>query len=244
MDDSLTFENIDSTTLNEQNIGGPPMPMYKDCQTSITTHLNENLTDEQKHTAFINYVNNDGFVPFDLTQLTSANHNVSNNIVNNTAFFVFFTMFLLFLIMILVLIVYKHLDIIIGLHLIILFSIIIYVMSVLYRSTTLSNIKSARNSLDAVINQNKIDFEKSIIQLPNNLMIISNTLNTTTSVPAGSGSLTQVSTPSITMTKMSYDHNYHKKSLSDSVLSFTDSEETYSSSCSSEEEIYYTESDY
>ncbi len=243
MDDSLTFENIDSATLNEQNIGGPPMPMYKECQPSITTQTNENLTNEQKHAAFINYVNNDGFVPFDLTQITASNADTSNNIVNNTAFFVFFTMFLLFLIIILVLIVYEHLDVIIGLHLILLISIIIYVMSIIYRSATLSNIKSAKDSLNSIINQNNIAFENSIIQLPNNLMMISNTLNTSS---IDTGSLT----PSVVMTNITEYENNHKHPHYSSVLSSIDcsySEDSSESSCScstDSEEIYYTESDY
>ena len=223
--ESLSFENINSTTLNEENIGGPPIPMYEGC-TSIITNTNDNLTNEQKHAAYMAYVNNHGYVPFDYTELTTNTANTANTIVNNTAFFVFFSMFLLFIIMILILIVYGHLDIIVGLHLIILFSLIIYVMSMLYRHNTLSIIKTSSEGLNNSIAQNKINFENSIIQLPNNIMTISNLLKSTT--PTNT-------TQSIMMSKMNPCadcHEYHSESTYD-CSSYPSNPSTFTTSCTS-----------
>lgn len=217
MTDSLTFDNINSTSLNQENIGGPPIPMYQGCTPSITqtftTQVNTNLTNEQKHAAYLAYINNNGYVPFDLTEVTTATSNTVANTVNNTAFFVFFTLFLLFIIIILILIVYEHLDVIIGLHVILLFSIIIYVMSVIYRQTTLNNITASQNSLNSAILENQVAFENSIIQLPNNIMTISNMLNN--SIP------TNTTNQSIHITPVNDRCKPHKHHHSHDSISFT-----------------------
>ena len=241
---SLSFENINNTTLNEQNIGGPPIPMYEGCTTSsMITNTNDQLTNEQKHMAYLNYVNNNGYVPFDYTQLTNSNANTNTNMVNNTAFFLFFAMFILFLILILVLMAYGHLDVIIGLHLIILFTLIIYVMSILYRNATLTNINTSQTGLNSAIAQDRVKFENSIIQLPNNIMNVANTLNSTTS--------TAPTTQPIVMTQLDPCHICHSgESLSESEESeesgweYSEYSESECSSSLDTNEIYLSDSMY
>jgi len=176
----LTFSNSDSVSLSESNIGGPPMPYYRECHDitdTLLTTTNDNLTNEQKRLAYVNYVNNNGYVIFDYTKITNNNLKSSTVIVNNTSFFIFFSLFLIFFILILLLIVFGYLDFMVGLFLIVIFSIIIYMASVLYRKDTLNAIKNATASLNTEIVNNRIAYENSIIQLPNHVVSVSQTLN-------------------------------------------------------------------
>ena len=232
MDESLSFENINSTSLNAQNIGGPPMPVYRDCQPTINVN---NLTDAQKHAAYMAYLNNSGYTPLDYTLLTSATADTSTILVNNTSFFIFFSMFLIITILVLLLMIYNHLDIVVGLHMIVLFAIIIYIASILYRNHTLSAIKMGKDSVDHSIERNRIAFENSIIQLPRHL----SNLSQLTSIPS--------MTPSKPIHMMPVDVNEScDDTYSESECSFTDDDYTIDSNATSgtSTSVSFTSSNY
>lgn len=175
----LTFSDTDSISM-QSNIGGPPRPFYKERDTlsdTLLTTTNDNLTNEQKREAYINYINNNGYTLFDYTKITNNTLKSSITIVNNTSFFVFFSLFIIFFILILFLIVYDYIELIVGLYLILIFSIVIYISSVIYRKDTITAIQNSVNSINADILKNKIEYENSIIQLPNHVVSVSQTLN-------------------------------------------------------------------
>ncbi len=107
-------------------------------------------------------------------ELTSK---TSKIIINNTSFFIFFSLFIIFFILILLLMIYQYLDLMPGLYIILLFSIVIYIASVIYRKNTISSIEASTIVLNSEIDQNKTQYENSIIQLPNHVVNVSQTLN-------------------------------------------------------------------
>ncbi len=125
----------------------------------------------------MNYINNHGYQLFDFTKITNSNLEASKIIINNTSFFIFFSLFIIFFIFIVILMIYDYLVLMTGLYLILLFSIIIYIASIIYRHNTISAIDASIKSLNSEIITNKIAYENSIIQLPNNIATVSQTLN-------------------------------------------------------------------
>jgi hypothetical protein len=173
--ESLSFSDTSSISNIQSNIGGPPLPY--NLSDSLLTTTNDNLTNQQKHQAYLNYVNNNGYALFDYTKITDNNMKAATIIVNNTSFFVFFSLFIIFFILIISLIVYGYLDFMLGIYLILIFSILIFIISVIYRQNTLSYIQSSINVLNSDIVQNKAEYEQSIIQLPNNVVTVSQSIN-------------------------------------------------------------------
>jgi hypothetical protein len=149
------MENLLFDTM--ENIGGPPIPFYPQCQVQPIA-----LTFEAKKIAYENFVNSTGYDLFDATKITTNTLNTSNTIVNNTSFYVFFTLFLLLLILLFFMMVTNMIDIVVGLHLLVLFSLIIYTMSVVYRRSTLVNINAATANLAQEIIANKMLYEQSV----------------------------------------------------------------------------------
>jgi len=173
--DSLSFSNFDSISNIQSNIGGPPI--YDNMINSLLTTTNQNLTNEQKRNAYINYLNNNGYTIFDFSKITNNNLNSSIIIVNNTSFFVFFSLFIILFIFLITMMIYGYIDIIMGIYLILIFSIVIYIASVIYRQNTLSSIRNSVDILNVDIAKNKLEYENSIIQLPNNIVTVSQSLN-------------------------------------------------------------------
>ena len=170
MDELKSFEEI----IDCHNIGGPPMPVYKDCQNlTVTTDISNQL----KKLAFEEAVKTTGYTLFDQTNATETTLNNTKKIVNNTSFYIFFSLFLIFTILLLVLMYYQLIDFVIGLHLIILFSLILYTSSVLYRYETISVLMSATNVLNQTIEQNRIQYENSIAMQPKMMMDVINIIN-------------------------------------------------------------------
>lgn len=123
----------------------------------------------KKKNVYLNYLQNLGYTLFDYTELTQNTMDASSIIVNNTSFFVFFTIILVFTIIIIIMMLNKQLDYIFGIYIILIFSTIIYISSIFYRNNTLYDIKSKLMITDNNILQNKINYENSIIELPNNI---------------------------------------------------------------------------
>lgn len=176
MDDSFSFDD-----MTNQNIGGPPMPLYKNChetttidQSSLTTSY---ISNQLKKLAFEQAVKTTGYNLFDQTNITETTFNNTKQIVINTSFYVFFSLFLILTILLLVLMYYQIIDTIIGLHLIILFSLILYTSSVLYRYDTISRIMSTTNVINQQIEQNKIQYENSLAMQPQMMLDIINVIN-------------------------------------------------------------------
>jgi len=166
MDNSFIDDIID-----QSNIGGPPIPLYQECHEQstnlMTTQLTTNSMSRQlKKLAFEQAVKTTGYTLFDQTNLTETTFNNTRQIVINTSFYVFFSLFLILTILLLVLMYYQQLDLVIGLHLIILFALILYTSSVLYRYETISHLTSSTNVLDQTIEQNKMAYENSIAMQP------------------------------------------------------------------------------
>lgn len=173
--DSLSFTNTDNISNIQSNIGGPPI--YSNSINSLLTTTNEYLTNEQKRMAYMNYVNNNGYAIFDYTKITNNNLNAAKTIVNNTSFFVFFSMFIIIFLLLVTMMIYGYLDIMMGMFLILIFSIVIYIASVIYRQNTLSAIENSIKVLNVDIAKNKAEYENSVIQLPNNIVSVSQTIN-------------------------------------------------------------------
>lgn len=173
--DSLSFTNSDNISSIQSNIGGPPI--YGNSMNSLLTTTNEYLTNEQKRTAYMNYVNNNGYALFDYTKITTVNLDAAKTIVNNTSLYIFFTIFIIVFLLLITLMIYGYLDVMMGLFLILVFSIVIYIASIIYRQNTLSVIENAIKVLNNDIAKNKAEYENSVIQLPNNIVSVSQTIN-------------------------------------------------------------------
>jgi hypothetical protein len=180
MYNDLSFNNTDLISdMQSTNIGGPPFPFTQcqDLRNLLLTTTNPNLTNEQKREAYLNYVHNNGYIIFDYKKITDNNLQASKIIINNTSFFIFFSLFIIFFILILLLMIYQYLDLMHGLYIILLFSLVIYIASVIYRKNTISSIEASTIVLNSEIDQNKTQYENSIIQLPNHVVNVSQTLN-------------------------------------------------------------------
>ena len=181
-----TYYNITDTTKNDTyildttstNIGGPPMPVYQGCSSMSMSMTNLSpLTKSQKQQAFETSVQTTGYNLFDLTKITNASLDTTKLIVNNTSFYVFFSLFLIFTILILVLMFYNAIDNVVGIYLIVLFSIIIYVMSVFYRFHTISQAISSTNVVNQDIVVNQAQYENSIAMQPQMMLDVISTIN-------------------------------------------------------------------
>jgi hypothetical protein len=160
--------------INNPNsiIGGPPLS--KKCNTNfvqedITNLELLNVDMSVKNMAYDVFVKNTGYTLFDLTKLTTLNTTNNATIINNTSFYVFITIFLVMALILIVLMVTNVLNTIVGLHLLLLLSIIIYVMSILYRFNTIINTESAASNVDNAIVRNRALYEQSIALLPNSM---------------------------------------------------------------------------
>ncbi|HSW76404.1 MAG TPA: hypothetical protein VLG50_05140 [Candidatus Saccharimonadales bacterium] len=187
--DELNFNNSSSITINESNIGGPPVGHIP----FIT--INNNLTSQQKHAVFQSYLENQGYNLFDFTKITDTSANNEKTIVNNTSFYVFFSIFLILLILLIALVVNGYMNTLVGLYLLLILSIIIYVASVLYRQHTLTSITSSTQVVNEDIKQNKILFDHSVLQLPNNIVQLSQNLLSSDTISSASTSASIMSLP-------------------------------------------------
>ena len=180
--EDLSFENSSSGTWNESNIGGPPIydPSFSSIATHLSTAPNHHLSSHQKRCAYQSYVDNSGYMLFDLTQITNAAASSQSVIVNATAFYTFFTLFLILLIVLIALMCYNYISVMFGLYILTILSFILYVASVLYRQQTLTSINSATDLVNANIAANKVQFDHSVIQLPNSVVNMSSMLNSMT----------------------------------------------------------------
>ena len=152
-------------------MGGPPLS--KKCvvqkEEDVTNLELLNVDMNVKGMAYDVFVKNTGYTLFDLTKLTSLQENTNTTIINNTSFYVFITIFLVMAILLITLMVTNVLNTIVGLHLLLFLSIIIYVLSILYRYNTLINTNSAAANVDAAIIRNRALYEQSIALLPNSI---------------------------------------------------------------------------
>ncbi len=165
--EELSFD-YSTGSFSDDTCGGPPL---------YTPRSNESLSSTQKEVAYTSYTSNDGYVLFDLTLLSNTAKNNELSIVNNTAFFVFFCLFLIILIPILIFIVTGYLSAMLGFYLLLILSVIIYLFSVLYRSHLISQINSSTAQINNQIKKNKREFDNSIIQLPNHIHNITESLS-------------------------------------------------------------------
>ena len=171
--EDLSFNDVDCVSRNQSSlIGGPRV-------NPLTTYLNHQLTAAQKRAAYESYLSNSGYQLFDLTKITGVSATNNRDIVNATSFAVFFSVWLIILIALVILMAYGLVSVYVGLYLLLLFSIILYVASVIYRARVLNTISATTNSVDQDILQNKSSFDDSVIQLPNNIVSMSQTLNAT-----------------------------------------------------------------
>lgn len=155
------------------NMGGPPIPNY----ISLGTMLNQELSASQKRAAYQTYINNHGYPLFDFTKITDTTAGNLIAVVSNTSFYVFFTIFMILLILFIMMIVMNIVPAMLGMYFITILSLFIYVMSVLYRQRTLSKITSATVVVNDDIVKNKMAFDNSVIQLPNNIIKLADKLN-------------------------------------------------------------------
>jgi hypothetical protein len=72
---------------------------------------------------------------------------------------------------------YNVIDTVVGIYLIVLFSIIIYIMSVLYRFHTLSQSISSTNVINQDIVANQVQYENSLAMQPQMVMNVMNSLS-------------------------------------------------------------------
>lgn len=164
------------------NIGGPPIPSYDYCEPkeiTMTNHMiNTNqLSTQIKKLAFQQAVKTTGYTLFDESQVTETSLDNTKLIVNNTSFYIFFSLFIILTILILILMFYQHLELAIGLQLIILFALILYTSSVLYRYSTISRMISSTNVLNQQIERNRIAYENSIAYQPQMILDVINVIS-------------------------------------------------------------------
>lgn len=164
--EDLSF-NTNTYNFNDDNIGGPNINSIIDT---------DNLSVSQKHAAYTAYTSNNGYILFDFTLISNTMRENEINIINNTSFFVFFLLFLLLLLFIIIAIIANKINPMLGLYLLLIFSTLIYMFSVLYRSHTLSQIHFSTNNLNTSIAENKREFDNSIINLPNHVQHITSSL--------------------------------------------------------------------
>jgi hypothetical protein len=174
-------EDITKNSVDITNIGGPPMPIYQGCSSSMpSTRSSTNfsmLSTSQKQQAFETAVQTTGYNLFDLTKITNASLDNTKQIVNNTSFYVFLSLFLILIILLLTMIYYNVIDTVVGIYLIVLFSIIIYIMSVLYRFHTLSQSISSTNVINQDIVANQVQYENSLAMQSQMVLNMMNTLS-------------------------------------------------------------------
>lgn len=168
--EELSFDYTSGSSFNESNIGGPSF---------FSSHpTNDLLTSSQKNNAFNLYTSNDGYILLDFKQITNTSRDNEISIVNNTAFFVFFCLFLILLLFIIIFMIAGKISVMLGLYLILIFATIIYLFCVLYRSHTIGNINISTDRVNNIINENKKNFDKSILQLPNHITSLTQSLST------------------------------------------------------------------
>lgn len=162
--------------FNNIIVGGPPSPMYKNCNMNnknTTDDINNlellNVNMDVKKMAYDVYVKNTGYTLYDLTKITELNNKNAVIIINNTSFFVFISIFIVLALLLIILMTTNILNIVVGLHLLLLLSIIIYTLSVTYRLSTLSSITSSTSNINSDIKRNKALYEQSIALLPNSI---------------------------------------------------------------------------
>jgi hypothetical protein len=172
------MESLFEDVIDLMNMGGPPIPNFCSLQNNCLV-ISDSLTVEDipmdvKQQAFEKHIQTTGYNLFDQTKLTEQQLNNTKRLIINTSFYVFFSLFLIFTILLLVLMYYRIIDVVIGLYLIILFSLIIYIASVLYRHQTISHAISSTNVINQDILQNQMDFENSIAFQPQAIKQVSN----------------------------------------------------------------------
>src|SRR6185437_8784633 len=139
--EDLSFNDVDCVSRSQSSlIGGPVIG------TGLSTYLNHQLTAAQKRAAFDTYVSNSGYQLFDLTKITTVSANNDRDIVNGTSFATFFSIWLIILIAMIILMATDMIGTYVGLYLLLIFSIILYIASVIYRMRLLSTISSSTDS--------------------------------------------------------------------------------------------------
>jgi len=170
--EDLSFNDVDSVSRNQSSlIGGPAL------HGGLTTFMNHQLSAAQKRAAFESYQSNNGYVLFDLTKITNSAADNHRELVNATSFAIYFPLWLILFITIIILMAYDFLSVYVGLYLLLIFSMILYVASVIYRVRVLNTVTATTNTINNDIQRNKSDFDESVIQLPNNIVNMSHTLN-------------------------------------------------------------------
>jgi hypothetical protein len=165
--EELSFD-YSSGSFMDDSCGGPPL---------YTAKTNNDLSFTDKHNAYTSYTSNDGYVLLDFTLLSNTAKENDLSIVNNTAFFVFFCLFLIVLVLILMLVVTGYLNAMVGAYLLLILSVIIYLCCMLYRSHLISQIVYSTNKVNSAIKNNKVNFDNSVIQLPNHIHNITASLS-------------------------------------------------------------------
>lgn len=152
--------------MSIHNMGGPPIPMYKRC-TNVDQLELLNVDMGVKKMAYDVFVKNTGYTLFDLTKVTTVNTNNAEAIINNTSLYVFLAIFAVVVLILGIMMVTNLLSIEAGLHLLLIISIVIYLLSVMYRISTLSDVRSANAVLNQAILVNRAKYEQSIALMPN-----------------------------------------------------------------------------
>lgn len=152
--------------MSIHNMGGPPIPIYKKC-TNVDQLELLNVDMNVKKMAYDVFVKNTGYTLFDLTKISSVHTENAAAIVNNTSLYVFLAIFAVVVLILGIMMVTNLLSVEGGLHLLLIISIVIYLLSVMYRISTLSNVKSANAVLNQDILDNRAKYEQSIALMPN-----------------------------------------------------------------------------
>ena len=150
------------------NMGGPPIPMYKKC-TNVDQLELLNVDMNVKKMAYDVFVKNTGYTLFDLTKITTTHTENAATIINNTSLYVFLAIFAVVVLILGIMMVTNLLSVSAGMHLLLIISIVIYLLSVMYRISSLSNVRSANTVLNQSIIDNRAKYEQSIALMPNTM---------------------------------------------------------------------------